>query len=207
MNQFRIDNILASEVCSNLLTLVQSELTSRFCLNIGGRFSNIEYEAHSVSPGVVRRHSNWETQLDMTVIPVNQIVPTGSVSPLPTPIHFKEEQLLPWNLHQHIIWPKYPHLFSVFSVPDSDWLQSCEENELLDTVYPIRAHAVKLHKGVHVMPVGVMLNSAGQHCYMLAVERGSSAFNDFKPTVLYPIGSFDQQTIPVEHYDIAGWGA
>lgn len=194
--ELQLDNLMAQETAHHLVNALRRYMTCHACYNIDGRFSNQEYRPVHIASGFVRENSRWLATLDITV------VAAGSCGEKPaTVIRFTEDDLLPWNIVDKILWPKYPHLFRCFSVPDSDWLETYGS----DIDYPVRAQAVKLHRGAHVMPVGVIVTESGQHCYMLAVESGNGAFDNFSPTVLYPIGSFAQQTIPVETYDVAGW--
>lgn len=190
-----LENILALEVARHLTDTLRDPMTCRACFLIGGLYRNVEYVPVHIQNGSKNIDGVWKATLDITVVPDNDRGKTASV------VSFTEDDLLPWNIVDRIVWPKYPHLFRCFAVPDSDWLETYGS----DISYPVRAQAIKLHRGANVMPVGVVVSSSGQHCYKLAVENGNGAFDDFSPTVLYPIGSFNNQTLPIGTYDVAGW--
>ena len=197
---------LSFQMTQILQSLLRNKLTSRFCLSIGGKFSNRDYEALHFSSNSTFADAESETFVEITVRPVSAQVVSMRHNTMALPvgafvIRLEEDDLLPWNLAKLFMWPKYPQLFVAASNPQiTDWLEdTCSNSE-----YPALRRAVKLAVGSYMLPVGVRVNSSGEHCYEIATAA-SNIFESFSSVAYYPIGSYHQDTIPQSEFDVAGW--
>lgn len=195
-------NKFALQMIKTLQSLMLNPLTSRFCIKVEGSFSNLYYETVSFS----YQHSMAEDSIsvELTVRPVMQTLLVAfpkSLAALGTIVlTLDEEDLLPWNITDRFMWPKYPHLFTVASAPNlTDWLEAPEGKG----EHEVALHAVKLNKGANMMPIGVKVNSFGEHCYIIAATVHKT-FDSLNTVAYYPIGTYHQNTIPQFEFNVTG---